>query len=438
MSLQRRLLLALLVCAPLVWAVTVAVSVVHARHEVNELYDTQMVHLARQLLAAIDPQAVPRRVPPPLNAGEAEVGEMAITVRGRDGRLLAADADAVDLPAAPPGFADLTVGPEPWRVYTQAAPDGSFQVAVGQQAEERDELVLDLILSQLLPWLAMLPLLLAAMAWAVRRALAPMTQMTQDLGHRHADDLRPLDADQAPTELQPMVRSLNRLFGRIEQTLAHERRFTADAAHELRTPLAVLRAQWDVLRRETDPARRDAAERKLGSGLERAERLVAQMLALTRVEASDRAALGHEPVSWPPIVEQAMSDCLALAGRRRIELACDWPEVGAPLPLSGDAGLLAVMLRNLIDNAARYAAPGTTVLLRFSHDRVEIENDGPGFTPELLARPGERFQRPPGQAETGSGLGLSIVSRIAELHGLALSVENREGGVRVTLSAARS
>jgi two-component system sensor histidine kinase QseC len=231
---------------------------------------------------------------------------------------------------------------------------------------------------------------------------------------------------------------MNGLFSRIEAMLARERRFTADAAHELRTPLAVLRAQWDVLRRACPGAERDEAEAKMTRGLARLDRLVAQLLAMSRVE-SGGSVLAKQPVAWAALVEQVMNDCLPLAERRRIELECDWaqPAGREPLPLHGDAALLAVLLRNLLDNALRYAPQGSTVTLRFDELALEVENDAEPLRDEQLARLGERFYRPEGQDEIGSGLGLSIVRRIAALHGLDLRFERRDGGrgLRVRVGA---
>jgi two-component system sensor histidine kinase QseC len=252
--------------------------------------------------------------------------------------------------------------------------------------------------------------------------MAPVRQLTGELGRRDADALQPMPEAQAPAELRPMVTAMNGLFLRIEQTLARERRFTADAAHELRTPLAVLRAQWDVLRRAGNPAERAQAEARLAAGFDRIDRLVTQMLALSRLEGTELPQPQPE-VDWLPIVEQALSDCLPLAERRGIELDCSWPPAGIrPLPLRGDAALLTVMLRNLLDNAARYAPEGSTVRLDFSADRLRILNDGPALDAALLARLGERFYRPDGQDEGGSGLGLSIVKRVAALHALGLRI----------------
>jgi two-component system sensor histidine kinase QseC len=241
--------------------------------------------------------------------------------------------------------------------------------------------------------------------------------------------------DRAPAELKPLLGAMNGLFARIDQLLVRERRFTADAAHELRTPLAVLRAQWDVVRRAGSQTERAAAEAKLSAGLDRMERLMTQMLSLSRVESGIAPALTTE-VEWPRIVEQAMSDCLATAERRRIELACEWPPRRShPFPLLGDEHLLTMLLRNLLDNAVRYAPEGSSVVLRIGREDLELENEGEPLSPEQLTRLGERFYRPDGQQEGGSGLGVSIVRRIAELHGLELLFGPGAGGrgVKVTL-----
>ena len=220
----------------------------------------------------------------------------------------------------------------------------------------------------------------------------------------------------------------------------------AASAIDLRSPLtpspatgaalAVLRAQWDVLRHATDDAERRRAEARLSAGMDRMDRLVTQMLALARLEATDRLPQ-TAAVDWAPLVEQAMSDVLPLAERRRIELGCDWPPEGtAAFALQGDAGLLAVLLRNLLDNAVRYAPEGSAVTLRFGPDGLAVENDGEPLPEATQAQLGKRFRRVDGQAESGSGLGVSIVQRIAALHGLALRYGARADGRGVVAELA--
>jgi two-component system sensor histidine kinase QseC len=431
MTLQRRLLLYLLLCAPMVWALALVASVDRARHEVNELFDTEIIRLARQVQSTWTGLANPAAPgTPAVIGGEADLRDLATAVWDAQGRLLMVDREGVQLPHRPDasGFVDTVIDNDRWRVYYLQSPRGEWLVAAGQREYERKELVWNLIGSQLLPWLAVLPLLLVAMAWGVRRALAPLRAITDEVHGRGADALQPVDAARAPAELRPLLEAMNGLFLRIESALARERRFTADAAHELRTPLAVLRAQWDRLRDARDEAERASAQARLGAGLDRMDRLVGQMLSLARLETTDRPPRAA-PIDWQALVAQVMSDVLPLAERRRIELACDWPPEGVPpFPLDGDADLVAVLLRNLLDNAVRYAPEGSTVTLRLAGDGLAVENTGPPLPADLLAQLGERFHRRDGQAESGSGLGVSIAQRVAQLHRLRLRYRSGAAG----------
>jgi two-component system sensor histidine kinase QseC len=407
-----------------------------------------MVRLARQLQAglqslpatvsAVDSAALPR----PADIGAADVEDLALAVWDAQGRALLADREGAQLPRRDDafGFIDERIGGEAWRVYHLPSVDSRWRVAVGQRVAERGELSQQLVGSQLVVWGAMLPVLLLAMALAVRQALAPLNRLAHDVHRREAGDLQPIDAEGVPVELQPLAAAMNGLFRRVDDALARERRFTADAAHELRTPLTVLRLQWDVLQGARDDAERAEAVRRLGAGLERMDRLVAQLLALSRVEAA-AAAPPARPIDWTKLVARVVDDVLPLADLRQVELACEWgDEPGAVLPLRAEEDLIAALLRNLVDNAVRYAPGGSTVVLRLAADRVEVDNDGAPLPVAVLDRLGERFYRPEGQAESGSGLGVSIVRRIAALYGLQVSFGARDDGtgVRVVLIRAPS
>jgi two-component system sensor histidine kinase QseC len=415
------------------------VSANRAQKEVNELFDTEIIRLAMQVQATLVVARPARQsLPPQHAAGEADLRDLALAVWNRQGELLLVDREGVQLPyrSDAAGFVDLRLDGSAWRVYYLRSADGDWLVAAGQRRSERDHLVRELVGSQLLPWLLVLPVLMLAMVWAVRRALQPVGLLTRELHGRSADDLSPVALTKAPQELRPMVAAMNGLFARIGSTLERERRFTADAAHELRTPLAVLRAQWDVLRGAGGEAERRRAEAQFDAGMDRMDRLVTQMLALSRLEATEQLPQAV-PLQWPAIVEQAFSDVLPLAERRHIELACEWPAAGTPaLPLHGDAGLMTSLLRNLLDNAVRHAPEGSGVLLRLGPDRLQVENDGPPLSPEVLTGLGQRFHRVRGQAEGGSGLGVSIALRIAELHGLALRYATGAGGRGVVAELA--
>jgi two-component system sensor histidine kinase QseC len=262
-----------------------------------------------------------------------------------------------------------------------------------------------------------LPALALAIWLGVGSGLRPLRELRAQLARRGAADLAPLDAARAPQEIEPLVAELNRLFNRIEQNLQRERRLTADAAHELRTPLAVLSTQAQVARRASDDAARNEALDALVAGAGRAARLIEQMLTLARLEAGQ---LGEhaQHVALRELVREVLAEAAPRAVEKNIDISL---EEGAPAEIHGHAGLLAILLRNLVDNAVRYTPPGGTVRVAIraaSHGaQVEILDNGPGVPAGELARLGERFHRlaPPG--ESGSGLGLSIVLRIAELHG---------------------
>ena len=445
MSLQRRLLLYLLISAPLVWALALLFSVIGARQSVNELFDTELIRLARQVqvlvrytsAGAASSISVPARAP--ASGGEADLSDMAIAVWDGQGHLLVADREGAELPYRPQatGFVDEQLNGQAWRMYYLQSVAGEWLVASGQKAKERHELVISLTLTQLVPWLLVLPVLLVAMAWAVRRALSPMHEIATELEQRHADDLKPLPEKTAPTEIKPLLKAMNSLFARIDNTLTRERRFTADAAHELRTPLAVLRAQWDVLRRSGGEAERIQAETRLATGLDRMDRLVTQMLALARVETQLQPGITPHwahAVNWPAVVEQAISDCLPLADRRNVEIACEWPDPPEQaLAMPGDQHLMTILLRNLLDNAVRYAPANSLVKLLFTPSSLAIHNEGTALGPDQLARLGERFYRPDGQREIGSGLGVSIVTRIAAMHGLQAVFGPGENGSGMTV-----
>jgi len=439
MTLQRRLLVLLLAGAPLIWALAVGFAVWRASIEINELFDTQQVRLAQQVVALLPSAQLDfqRRHAQALAAdsGGAELDDLSIAVWNERGELLLADREGEALPfdAAADGFVDIRLGEASWRVYYLRS-NGKWRVAVGQATDERSEVLRDLLASQLLPWLLMLPVLLAVIAAAVRRGLQPVHQIAREVQQRRADSLAPLAIAEAPAELQPLLKSMNELFARIERALEHERRMTADAAHELRTPLAALRAQWEAARLAASEAERAQAQARIGEGIDRLSRLVSQLLTLANAESAGRPVF-TEAVDWHRVVEKALSDCLPLLDGRGSEVTVSWPEV-APLPLTGDEALLATLLRNLVDNAVRYSPPRALVAVRFTADSLVIEDRGPGLTEAQQARLGDRFHRPAGQAQSGSGLGISIVQRVAELHGLDVRFDNRGDGpgLRVTVT----
>jgi two-component system, OmpR family, sensor histidine kinase QseC len=456
MTLQRRLLLFLTIAAPLVWAVTAGIAWREARHEIAELFDTQQVRFARQMLSLVGladsgspgaMQVPPVPMPPVGTEGAAELEDLSVAVWVAGRRLPLDDASrTLPDPEGRDGFVDLLLDGQPWRVFYLRTTDGVERVvAVGQSAAERDELAEAMMLSQLLPWMLMLPVLMAVLAFAVGAALEPVRALTRAVERRGAGDLSPIASRDVPAELLPLVGATNRLFERIGESIQQERRFTADAAHELRTPIAAVRAQWDAALLATDPHARRRAEQGVASGLDRLARLVSQMMAMARADAartadaSPQAGATLRPIDWHSTLDTALDDCLPLLESRDAQLVVDWPpDAIEPMPLEGDAALLATMLRNLVDNAIRYGREGGTVHLHFLADRIVVEDDGPGLDADKKARLGERFHRMGDSGTSGSGLGVSIARRVAALHGLAIGFQDRAAtgsaaGLRVTI-----
>ena len=447
-TLQRRLAILLLVSVPMIWLVSTGVAAYVAHHEVDELYDTQLTLFARQLLLVNmgehgeDLPVLPKtkKLIRGGDRGEAEDDDIGLAVWNADGNLLLSDGKGrrFAFDASRRGFYSVRSdeGKDEWRLFYLPAPDGSRLVAVGQRQKVRHEVVIKVIEGQLLPWLLGLPVLLLLILWAVRKGLRPLQQVARELGQRSVLDSTPL-SENVPGEVLPMVQALNALFARIAEAMEHERRFTADAAHELRTPLAALQVQAEVMALMPDEAGRQHALQQLQLGIQRATRLLEQLLALSRLDPL-QGLPSPQPVDWQQVSRDALRDVMTAASAKDMVLETHWQTTAeAVLPLTGDATLLTLLLRNLLDNAVRYCPTGSRIELLLSADEVVVQDNGPGIEAQWLSRVHERFFRPPGQDMPGSGLGLSIVERIASLHGLRMQLSNREqGGLRISLRLA--
>ncbi|MDT4808773.1 ATP-binding protein [Achromobacter agilis] len=451
MTLQRRLIVAVLLAAPIAWLITIGGTYWRAAHEINELYDTDMVRLAQQTLAIstlIPPsdaaQPTPAQLPSSADSGDAGLGDLSVAIWRGSGAPLVLDPEAIQFPrdGDREGFADSVVNGEPWRLVYLNDPSGHTRVAVGQRIGERNDLVIAYVAGQILPWLLGLPVLIALLIYAVRKAMHPIRRLSAALERRSPDDATPLPVSDVPGELKPLMAAMNGLLARVGTLIEQERRLTADAAHELRTPLAAVRAQWDVMQRTHDPDELRQAQASVTRGMERLDRLVSQLLTMARLDNADHTDFGGS-VDWRSAAEQAVSDCLWIANRRDVDIAVEWPAPGQlPMPMAGDKDALVIMLKNILDNAIRYGPRHGRVRLSFSPSLITVDDQGPGVSPELLPRLGDRFLRAAGNEEAGSGLGVSIARRIAHTHGLNITFAMRKDasdlgpGLRVTLCRA--
>jgi two-component system sensor histidine kinase QseC len=280
----------------------------------------------------------------------------------------------------------------------------------------------------------------ALIGWLVGRALRPLDRLRDELAGRGPTDLRPVRHGPLPRELQGLVGRLDELLQRIRDSLDSERRFTSHAAHELRTPVAAIRAQTEVALAASDAAERDTALRQSLAGCDRMSRLVTQLLVLARADES--AALPvTERCRLDTVVEQALADVASEEAADAVSLSLEAP---APVFVTGDPALLEALIRNLTDNAIRHGGPGTgirvEVTVRDRHALLTVEDDGPGVPPDAMRQLGRRFFRGAETRASGSGLGLSIVARIAEMHRGSVHFGNGAGGrgfrVEITLPLA--
>ncbi len=449
-SIHRRLLVLLVIGLPLLWLGSAGLSFFTARYEVNELFDTEQVLFA-QLLASVDLRArqAGAEIHPnhsdnfkelfddDVAGGEVDVDDFAFQLRDAHGVLRLADVKMTPLPVRTgyTGFADVQIGKSLWRVYYLNDPARDLYVAVGQKAKERTSLARVLMLAQLTPWLVSLPLVLLWIWWGIRQGLQPLNSLARQIARQEPSRLTPLSNDAPQQEIAPLVTALNTLLARLDQALDSERRFTADAAHELRTPLAALRVQVEVAQLAEDPAARRKALGQVVQGIDRATRLVAQLLTLARLDHNQREVLAGDA----ELIEQARQHLLDASDTATVRnVRCDWPDKLPRWPHPVDPALLDILLRNLVDNAVRYTPSGGRVWLEDAGEGwLVLANNAPdGLDAEALARLGERFFRPAGQQASGSGLGLSIARRAASLCGLQLVLSLEDGVFRARLSAA--
>ncbi|MCU5772382.1 two-component system sensor histidine kinase QseC [Erwiniaceae bacterium BAC15a-03b] len=445
-SLRLRLIIGFIMLTLLCWGAASVESWYQTRDKINELFDTQQMLFAKRL-ATLNPEDLsqqPQSLPKTKkllrhHRGDQEDDALAFAVFTRDGQMVMNDGDnGKDFLFhyyQRDGFSDgrLRDDDDRWRMVWLATPDHRYVVVVGQEWEYRDDMTRDIVQTNLTPWLFALPVMLILLFWLVTRELSPLKRIATQLHQRQPDDGSPLTTPHLPQEVRPIVDALNTLFARINQMLLRERRFTSDAAHELRSPLAALKVQTEVVQlAHDDEQMRQHALTNLDAGIDRATRLVDQLLTLSRLDA-EAALAESQRVDLHQLLQQGVIDHYHKAQQAGVDITLQLPDNA--VSRDGHPLLLALMVRNLLDNAIRYSQAGSTIAINLHQHAFSVADNGPGVSEEDLLRIGERFYRPPGQEKSGSGLGLSIVSNIAQLHGMQTQFSNRaEGGFVVTVS----
>lgn len=439
-SLQRRILIWVLAAVLAVWSIVVVTSWFDARHELNELLDAHLAESAALLVlqegADFDdddfelPEISRRRRP---------AQRVAFQIWSNN-RLVVKSPMAPRTPLSErsSGFSTVNIGGVRWRVFAASRSESNSRIFIGERVDARDEVLWAMTESLLWPLAVALPALGVLIILAVRTALRPLNNLSRTVAGREAASLESLPISNIPREVQPLVAELNALFARIQAVFDNERRFTADAAHELRTPLAAIRAHAQAAMGAANDSEREHSLQALLTGCDRVTHLIEQLLTLARFESS--ASASSELIDLDDLARGITAELApqALAKEQWIEMNSTGPS-----PIRSQPALLGVLLRNLLDNAIRYSPRGACIRLSLGKNGaplVTLEDSGPGLSAAQQSRLGERFFRVLGSDESGCGLGWSIVRRIAQAHRLEIITSRSKelGGLQVTVKWPQS
>jgi len=440
-SIRNRLIILVLGLFITIWGIMMTAAYLTSRHEIEEVEDAQLaqaMHVLHDLVAH--------------EAREQEINNIELDIPDNfqfhpyekklafqvwvHGDLILRSGSA---PAHPmtniDGFSDNVIDGQKWRLLMNQDLQQSLKLIIGERYEIRDELISTILLHVSWPMLIALPFLAFLITVGINKGLAPLRKVADDVSSRSPQQLEPITIDNVPMEVEPLVTSLNQLLIRLDKAFESERRFTANAAHELRTPLAALKAQAQVAIKADDNQQRIWALEQIVRGVDRSTHLVEQLLTLARLDP-ESAVSAHQPVNMNNIVESVCSELAPSAVRKHIELECIAKNA---VTIMGLPTAISILARNLIDNAIRYTHEGGKISVAIYSENhkviLSVTDDGPGIPENERPRVLDRFYRIVGNQETGSGLGLSIVKRISELHDATLEIgqPDTKTGTRISV-----
>lgn len=444
-SLRARLIIFLSLITLVVAVVTTIMGWKTLRKEINTLFDTQQIFFAERLASSKIAEGF-HQVQENTDFYFADVDDEALsfaifTWRGE--QIINDDRNGRFIKFAPKEGFDTVISEEydedeieteTWRIYWLKHND--VYIAVGQELEYRNDLINKVILSQMGSWLPVFPIMILGIFWIVRREFLSLKRLEQQVKARKPDETELIDETFLPKEVLPLVKGLNRYFKRTQTMLNRERRFTSDAAHELRSPLAGLRVQTELAQMTmNDPEIHAQALNNLTLGIDRISQLIEQLLVLSRLENIEHLD-DLEAISWSSLLEQDVSELYTKAERKQTDIQVD---IKSEPKQQGKPLLLHLILRNLLENAINYTPNGSLIKLTLSEEKLVIEDNGHGVSEADLLKLGQPFFRPTErpnkeQDEKGSGLGLSIIKRISELHGFTLVFSKSSlGGLKVEI-----
>ncbi|PJG58266.1 ATP-binding protein [Aeromonas cavernicola] len=465
-SIRRFLLSGVLTLVSLSLTLSAFIGYLEASHEMEELFDARLAQSARvtnQLLARYLAQqgelpengtvyqewaAQPDTAQPTPNAAARSGEEDEITPYGhtfehnlyfqllnQQGNLLlrSPNAPAQPLVTLTRGFDNVDQAHHQWRTFTLYNEEEQTWLVVAERDDERDELASKMATLTMLPLFITLPFLLALLWWLITRGLTPLRQLVQAISERHPANLSSLNLKVSAQELTPLTNEINRLMQALAETLEREKQFTNEAAHELRTPLAVLRIHSEnALDAQDDESRRQSLHKML-LALDRSDRLIRQLLTQARIDNQQGLVLNELEVGH--LLQGTLATLAPIALKKDQQLSL---ESSSPLLIMGEMTLLDLLFSNLIDNALRYTPVGGDIAVNLQQEgnraRIDVRDNGPGIPTTALPRLFERFYRVNPQQGDGVGLGMAIVARIAQLHNADLDVHNLpQGGLEVSI-----
>lgn len=338
----------------------------------------------------------------------------------KDGRL-AEQSDTsriLHAPPAPPGFSEHREGHDTWRAYTIRSPKNGLVIEAWEKLDNRDRLLYGIIDDLVAPAVLLMPLFVILLVFSVRYGLRDLRVMARQIRAREANDLSGLDLEKIPRELRPLKKALNSLLEKLRIMLEREHQFIDNAAHELKTPLAAIRLQSQLIQQAPTEEDRDECIRTLQDGIDRTRRVFDQILLLSRL--SDTRIV---PESCPlmPLLRDVLTDRAVIAADRQIEVTLDGDESAT---VQGNPDLLRILVGVLVDNAIKYTPPEGRVEIVVSDHGIDIADTGPGMPDDEIGKVFDRFYRIKGDSTQGSGLGLAIARKCADILGAEIGMEN--------------
>ena len=439
-SLRGRLLWFLLAAITLAAVAQATIAYRTALHDADQIFDYHMQQMALSLRSGTPLSNDEARARMEAESSASGNDDMVVQMWSPDGVQMFHSVSRARLPQrAVLGFSNVRANGTTYRVFSIQTSNQTVQVA--QDLAVRRNMAGNLALRTLGPIAVMMPILMLVVWWVVSGSLQPVARVRSQVAARQADDLSPVSDNGLPDEVRPLVQELNLLFGRVKTAFEAQQHFVADAAHELRTPLAALRLQAQSLDRADNPEARRVAVARLTAGIDRATRLVEQLLVLARQEATAAEGAVSRPVDLADLARRTVADLAGVAAAKGVDLGVQQAD---PATVQGQPDALQILLRNLVDNAVKYTPGGGTVDISVQHDGqkivVQVEDSGPGIPPDERERVFDRFYRVAGSDAAGSGLGLAIIKAIAERHGatLMLDASTRLGGLKAVVTFSSS